>query len=86
LQPLEVVSNGMNDIRIYPNPFTEVIKLELIDVTDVSVYDVSGRLVFNKQIGPENNALDLKDLILGTYIVKLVSLNQMVLKKIIKLN
>ncbi len=66
-----------NDIRVYPNPFSENITVELPSHTgknvSIEIYDNSGRLVYNNQFGMEKTILvnDLNRLHKGVYILKI---------------
>ncbi|MCT2406656.1 T9SS type A sorting domain-containing protein [Chryseobacterium antibioticum] len=64
------VSKAKEDIKAYPNPFTDVLNISKADlVKSVSVSDVSGRLV--KTIDTPSSALHLGDLKQGLYFVTL---------------
>ncbi|PIF44973.1 putative secreted protein (Por secretion system target) [Chryseobacterium sp. 52] len=64
------VSKGKENIKAYPNPFTDVLNISKADmVKSVSVTDVSGRLV--KTIENPSSALHLEDLKQGLYFVTL---------------
>ncbi|MBB6369342.1 GEVED domain-containing protein [Chryseobacterium shigense] len=64
------VSKPKEDIKAYPNPFTDVLNISKAElVKSVSVSDVSGRLV--KTIENPSSALHLGDLKQGLYFVTL---------------
>ncbi|CEJ69813.1 Fibronectin type III domain protein [Chryseobacterium oranimense G311] len=64
------VTKDKEDIKAYPNPFTDVLNISKADlVKSVSVSDVSGRLV--KTIENPSSALHLGDLKQGLYFVTL---------------
>ncbi|WP_157158222.1 T9SS type A sorting domain-containing protein [Chryseobacterium populi] len=64
------VSNNKNSIKVYPNPFTDVLNISKADlVKSVSVSDVAGRLV--KTISNPSSALQLENLKQGMYLVTL---------------
>ncbi|MBP2615965.1 T9SS type A sorting domain-containing protein [Chryseobacterium jejuense] len=64
------VSKAKNEIKVYPNPFAEVLNIAKADlVKSVSVMDVSGRLV--KTIESPSSVLHLSDLKQGLYVVVL---------------
>jgi hypothetical protein len=64
------VVNAKENIKAYPNPFTDVLNISKADlVKSVSVSDVSGRLV--KTIENPSSALHLGDLKQGLYFVTL---------------
>jgi hypothetical protein len=64
------VSNAKNNIKIYPNPFSEVLNIsDASDVKNVQITDGSGRLL--KIIANPGNELHLGDLKQGMYLVTL---------------
>lgn len=64
------VSKAKNEIKVYPNPFVEVLNIAKADlVKSISVMDVSGRLV--KTIESPSSVLHLGELKQGIYIVVL---------------
>ncbi|WP_294229253.1 T9SS type A sorting domain-containing protein [uncultured Chryseobacterium sp.] len=64
----DVKSNSKNMIRLYPNPFTEVLNIsDVANVRTVSVSDISGRLV--RTIDNPSSELHLGDLKQGIYMV-----------------
>jgi len=64
------VSKAKEEIKAYPNPFTDVLNISKADlVKSVSVSDVSGRLV--KTIESPSSALHLGDLKQGLYFITL---------------
>ncbi len=66
---LATIDVNKNNISVYPNPFTDVLKIsDVTNVKSISVNDMSGRQV--KTLKPAAE-LNLSSLISGTYIVTL---------------
>jgi hypothetical protein len=64
------ITKAKNEIKIYPNPFAEVLNISKVDqVKSVFVLDISGRLV--KTIENPSSVLHLGDLKQGMYLVVL---------------
>ncbi|AZB35948.1 T9SS type A sorting domain-containing protein [Chryseobacterium bernardetii] len=62
------VSKAKNEIRVYPNPFADILNIAKADqVKSVSVMDISGRLV--KTIENPSSTLHLNELKQGLYVV-----------------
>ncbi|MBW7674994.1 GEVED domain-containing protein [Chryseobacterium chendengshani] len=62
------VSNVRNNIKAYPNPFSDVLNIsDVANVKSVSVVDIAGRLV--KSIDKPTSALHLEELKSGLYMV-----------------
>jgi hypothetical protein len=88
-----ISSNVVDDIKIttYPNPFISTINFELsksiIGLVNVNVFDLSGHLIFEQKIKPNNNILtiDLPLLPSSEYLVRFNALNFNYYTKIIKL-
>ena len=88
-----ISSNAVNDIKIttYPNPFISTINFELskpiTGLINVNVFDLSGHLIFDQKIKPNNKILtiDLPLLPSSQYLVRLNAPNFNYYTKIIKL-
>jgi hypothetical protein len=72
LSPSNLVPAGVNDneigtIGIYPNPSTDIIRLENVDakILNASVFNTNGQLV--KQFSTTVNAFDISELQAGVY-------------------
>lgn len=75
-----------NDIKIYPNPTTSLLYFESNNamIKEVEIMDINGRLVATiSEIG-ENNALSVKELNSGIYLIKITTSNGIFTQKIIK--
>ena len=69
--PLDITAvneNGLN-VSVYPNPATDFVTIEADDLLNVTIFDVSGRMI--KSVPATGNALhlDLTDLKAGTYLI-----------------
>ncbi|MBK1895725.1 T9SS type A sorting domain-containing protein [Chryseobacterium paridis] len=64
------VSGSKNDLKVYPNPFSDILNIsDISKVKSVSVSDIAGRLV--KTITNPGSALQLGELKSGMYLVTL---------------
>jgi hypothetical protein len=88
-----IASNEKTEIitRTYPNPFKDIIHFEfsqlLPDPIEIHVFDISGRMVFEKKDQIDNTVLtiDLAKLPHSEYLVRLQAVNFNYYTKIIKL-
>jgi hypothetical protein len=88
-----ISSNTAEYIKVttYPNPFISTVNFELskpiVGLINVKVFDLSGHLIFEEKIKPNNNILtiDLPALPSSEYLVHLNALNFNHYTKIIKL-
>ncbi|WP_419495052.1 T9SS type A sorting domain-containing protein [Chryseobacterium bernardetii] len=70
LSTSEIVAEKIKEIKVYPNPFTDILNIsEISKVQSVSVVDLAGRVV--KTIGKPSSELHLADLKQGIYLIVL---------------
>jgi hypothetical protein len=72
--PTSVTENIKNDLRltIFPNPTSSIINVVGLEkALPVCVYDVSGKIVFELEIDPVNNRLDLSNCKSGIYFIRI---------------
>lgn len=66
-----ISENADPDFMIYPNPANDfvIIENDIVGQCDVTVYDMSGKIMFKEKI--DNNILDVSTIPNGTYIVSI---------------
>jgi hypothetical protein len=76
----------INGIEVFPNPTNDylVVKLPNYDNTQLTIFDINGKLLLQKNINIEETKIDLTSFEKGIYIVDLKTKNFKVSKKIIK--
>jgi ELWxxDGT repeat protein len=63
-----VQTNTANEsIKIYPNPFSETLNLELAENTHIKIYDLVGNMVYEQHFMKGQHPLNLKHLSKGMY-------------------
>ncbi len=71
-------------INIYPNPANELLTIKNLNysICEVRIYDISGKLVFRKNVKEQDdasiNTLNIQD---GMYFIDFVNKNEMVIEK-----
>ena len=81
-----VEENLFEGLTIYPNPASNVIWIQnstIINNGIVTVYDVLGREVLQDSFNSSNTSLETSILTKGLYLIKIVSDNKQVIKKVI---
>ena len=76
---------NLDNVKLYPNPIENNLTIELksnVD-TNIEIYDILGKRVFNQQIKETSN-LNLQNLKSGIYIVKITQGNSTITKKLVK--
>ncbi len=81
-----VADNERPSISIYPNPITNVLNIQTLntDYNKVFIYDISGKLINIYTLNQGNNAIEMFNLLTGTYILKITNGHMIISKKIIK--
>jgi hypothetical protein len=79
-------------LTVYPNPITDFLTLKVDASTSLSVrsmryqlYDISGKLIENKELTSNETSIDMKNLVPAVYFLKITSNNKAIITfKIIK--
>jgi hypothetical protein len=78
----ENVYTPSQNVKVYPNPTTGIVKVENAENATISVYTLTGSLVKTIESNAVNTSFDLTGLAKGTYLVKVIKENEVVTKKI----
>ena len=70
--------NGIANVKVYPNPTSEVLNISGVDVKDVTVFSASGQMAKVKVSG---NVVDTRNLPTGTYVIRIVDMEGNVIQK-----
>ena len=73
------------NVKLYPNPTSDQLNIEAVDMTSVSVYDLVGQCVI--QMSAENGQLnlDMSQLQNGIYFIKVNTTNGSALQRVVKM-
>lgn len=78
-----IINNNVCNIKIYPNPATEKIRLSNCEDKRVEIYNGQGSIV--KIIEKYENALNIGELVHGIYFVRIFKDTGIITKKLIKI-
>lgn len=70
------------DVVVYPNPATEVIHIENVQGKEIFIYDFMGKLQLTEVADEHTMKLNVSTLIQGTYLIKIVDNNSVIIKKL----
>ncbi|MCF8255388.1 MAG: T9SS type A sorting domain-containing protein [Bacteroidia bacterium] len=80
---------NLNEISVYPNPFTETLNIDWesknLEATDLQIIDMQGRIIWPKTAFQLPNAINLQGLQPGLYFLKLGQDSTSITKRILKL-
>ncbi len=82
----EAVEMGVSDspftqVQIYPNPASDIFYVDAKDISDVKIYDLTGRIL--KSTSNVSGGIKVNDLPKGVYVVKVQSGKSILTKKLI---
>ena len=86
---LGISENGMNSFSIYPNPFRNEVTVELDEFTGpatITICDLSGRKLFQKEISGISQTFDMSPFSNGIYIFQFQNTKGIITKRVIKSN
>lgn len=73
------------EVFIFPNPSYDIVHIESNQIFNKLVlYDLSGRILINKDINDFNSTINLKDFANGVYFMDIISEHNRIRKKVIK--
>ncbi len=79
--PLSVESFTFQDLKVYPNPTSDVINITATQTIDkVEIYDILGKLVLKTST---TNQIKISQLTQGVYLMKIQANNEAITKKIV---
>jgi len=84
-QMLSIGSFSIKNLKLYPNPVKDILNLSLDnEITTVSINNLLGQEVFTRTANNNEISIDITGLAAGTYMVKVISNNEVRTIKIIK--
>ena len=76
---------AINELKVYPNPVLDVLNFSFDkEITAVSIYNLIGQEVITKSLNSNQASIDVASLSAGTYLVKVISDNEVKTLKVIK--
>jgi hypothetical protein len=66
---------------VYPNPFQNIIQINLVKETTVYLYDVNGKLILEEKLANQCNTLNTSFLETGTYFLKIGLTSYLLIKE-----
>ena len=81
----ETVSTPANAIRVYPNPVSTVVTVDLYDGSgDITITDLTGKMMIKETIkGAAKKKIDISDLTDGYYLISVKTASLTYLKKLL---
>lgn len=83
--PETIDNTKEEDFSIYPNPCNYFLNFESTEEFDIYIYDITGKIIFERLNNNNSYRLDTKDLTKGIYFVRLNKNNKIYYSRVIKL-
>ncbi len=68
-----VLELSANDVAIYPNPASSVMNVRAEGMQQISIFDITGRLVFAKDCNSDNATIDISKFQRATYAIRITT-------------
>jgi hypothetical protein len=82
----DVTIEPYEGIFIYPNPAKRILYIEFFrdDIQRMKIFDINGKLIFEKKVTKQNENIDLLGLSTGVYFIQILTNDEVFITKIIK--
>ena len=83
---LEITENPLVNTKIYPNPTSGMVNIEIPSLTEkttLSVYDLQGRIVYTQETNQVENVIGLEGIQDGVYLIQIDNTSGSITKKIV---
>jgi hypothetical protein len=78
-------SNAENDLQIYPNPVSDILKIKAgFEIVSISLFDIYGHLLTTRNVRGESFEFDTEHLSKGLYIIRVETSLKTYVRKIVK--
>ena len=64
------VSEDVNALRIYPNPTSDKINIQGVDMTHIAIYSTLGQLMYEANVHSDEASVEVGQFPAGAYIVR----------------
>ena len=82
---LDAGDQFLSQLSIYPNPTNNRVHILNAQNTDLTVYDVLGKVLMSQKLNNSNEVVDLSQLLSGTYFIALDQNGQRRVEKVVKI-
>ncbi len=82
----DITINPAGNIDIYPNPTNGTLYVEStnIDIQKIIIFDINGKIIFEKKATKQNERIDLHHLCSGIYVIRILTISEVFTSKIVK--
>ena len=82
-RPVEVEENAINGISVYPNPATTTINVAAEGMQNITIIDMTGRVVMSKDVNSNVETIDVAGFAKANYMVRIATASDVVVRSIV---
>ena len=68
---ISTTNNG--EVEIYPNPTASIVNVSAEGLQQISIYDITGRIVYEKDVNSDNETIDISRFQRATYAIRITT-------------
>lgn len=68
-----ISTTNNSEVEIYPNPAISVVNVSAEGLQQISIYDITGRIVFEKDVNSDNETIDISKFQRATYAIRITT-------------
>lgn len=69
----DVFELSANDVAIYPNPASSIMNVRAEGLQQISIFDITGRIVFEKDVNSDNETINISKFQRATYAIRITT-------------
>jgi len=81
--PVAVEENAISEISVYPNPTSSVINIAAEGMQNITIIDMTGRVVMSKDVNSNFETIDAEGFAKANYMVRIATADGVVVKNIV---
>ena len=81
--PVSVEENAISEISVYPNPTSSVINIAAEGMQNITIIDMTGRVVMCKDVNSNFETIDAEGFAKANYMVRIATADGVVVKNVI---
>lgn len=81
--PVSVEENAISEISVYPNPASSVINIAAEGMQNITIIDMTGRVVMSKDVNSNFETIDAEGFAKANYMVRIATADGVVVKNVI---
>lgn len=83
---IDELGDQSESIKIYPNPFADFLTVELTESCHVTIYDLTGKIIFERKMDSGLQSINIKVQNEGIYFLKIIGITKSKVFKVVKVD